>query len=159
MPTINLAQPIGTPPYGGTSDGNRLVLHFVLATNAAGVVQGGDSAIAAAIADKVRLGRLPAGMRLDDAIVDQSVAQTASVAGNLGFEYVDGVDSSVVPQDASFFFSALSGAAAARTRMTQAKGCPTLPKEAYLIWTQSGAASAKVSRADIQILGEDRGPL
>lgn len=158
MATINIANPVGTPPYGGTSAGNELVLHFILQTTAAGVLVGGDSAAAIGATDKVRLGRLPAGMRLDDALANITDAATATITGSLGWEYVDGVDVAATPQDASFFFSALA-TTVARTRMSQAKAFVTLPKEAYLIWTNAVLAHAEACKMEFLIKGEDRGPV
>lgn len=159
MATITLTKPQATPAFGGTPYGNLLRRHFALETNAAGALVGGDSSAAIGATDKVRLGILPAGTRLDDAIAIISDAFTATITGDLGFEYVDGVDDSVVPQDADYFFADLNAAAAARTRMTVANKPVTLPKDAFLIWTNQVAAHASVGRADFFIDGEDRGPL
>jgi len=159
MATITVTKPLAAPAYGGTPYGNMLRRQFVLETNAAGVLLGGDSNAAIGITDKVRLGILPAGTRLDDALAVISDAFTATITGDLGFEYVDGVDDATVPQDADYFFADLAAATAARTRMTVANKPVTLPKDAYLIWTNQVAAHASAGRADFFIDGEDRGPL
>lgn len=159
MATISITKPLATPAFGGTPYGNLLRRHFALETNAIGAVVGSDSAAAIGLADKVRLGVLPAGTRLDDAQAIISDAFTATITGDLGFEYVDGVDDAVIPQDADYFFAALAAATVARTRMTTANKPVTLPKDAFLIWTNKVAAHASVGRVDFFIDGEDRGPL
>lgn len=157
MATIIVKNP-GTPVFGGTPYGNVWHRHFVFETDAAGVLLGANSAAAVGATDKVILGLLPKGTLLIDALAIISDATTATVTGDLGFEYVDGVDDTVVPQDADYFFVDLAGTVG-RTRMTAANKPVTLPKDAYLIWTNQVAAHAAASRADFFIFGEDRGPL
>lgn len=159
MATVTIIKPLATPAFGGAPYGNHLRRHFVLETNAAGAALGSDSSAAIGATDKVRLGLLPAGTRLDDALAVVSDAFTATITGDLGFEYVDGVDDAAVPQDADYFFADLNAAATGRTRMTVANKPVTLPKDAFLIWTNQVAAHASVGRADFFIDGEDRGPV
>lgn len=142
----------GAPPYG-----NVTTLTYELQTNADGAVINSNSAAAIASGDVVVIGDLPRGMRLQDADVIVKVAMTASVTGSLGFRYKDGVDSTEVPQDAAYFMSAKSLAAAARLRADTAK-MVVLPKDAELILTTGGAANAKVSNTQILISGELTGP-
>ncbi|QRF60245.1 hypothetical protein [Variovorax paradoxus] len=154
-----ISRKFSSTQFGGTPYGNKTTHHFVLETNAAGAVVNSDSTAAIGATDKVRLGILPQGFRLDDAIAIISDAFTATITGDLGFEYVDGVDDAAVPQDADYFFADLNAAATGRTRMALANKPVTLPKDAYLIWTNQVAAHASVGRADFYVDGEDRGPL
>lgn len=142
----------GAPPYG-----NYSTLSFGLKTDTDGAAINANSTDAIASGDVVVIGDLPRGMRLQDADVIIKTAMTASVTGSLGFRYKDGVDSTVVPQDAAYFLSAQSLAAAARVRMNTAK-LVTLPKDAELILTTGGAANAKESDIEILISGELTGP-
>jgi len=169
MANILIKNP-GTPEFGGTPYGNNQVRHFVLETNAAGVAVGGNSTVAIGATDTVVLGVLRRGMRLDDALAIISDAFTATITGDLGFLYSDGVDDTqaaadregraLVPQDADYFFADLAAATAARTRANNTGVKPvTLPKDANLVWTNQVAAHASVGRADFLIYGEDRGPL
>lgn len=168
MANIIIKNP-GTPEFGGTPYGNSQVRHFVLETNSAGVAVGGNSTAVIGATDTVVLGVLRAGMRLDDALAIISDAFTATITGDLGFLYADGVDDTqvqadlesrpYVPQDADFFFVDLAAATAARTRMTAANKPVTLPKDANLVWTNQVAAHASAGRVDFLIYGEDRGSL
>ena len=75
-----------------------------------------------------------------------SDAFTAATTAKIGFAYVDGVDSTSVPQDDDYFFLAgLATNALVRTRSTNTGVAPiTLPKDAYVILTNAGAAHASV---------------
>jgi hypothetical protein len=158
MPTVSLTQ-FRVRQFGGMSPfGNVTTLPYQLKTSASGAAVGADSTAALAIADKVVIGTLPAGFRLDDSTVVVSTAMTAAVTGSLGFEYVDGVDSTVVPQDAAYFGTGLVLATAARLRNASSKAVVTLPKAAYLVLTLAGANNAKISQLDIAISGELTGP-
>ncbi|MEQ6437210.1 hypothetical protein V8Z74_19585 [Comamonas sp. w2-DMI] len=106
---------------GATPWGNFNALHFILKTGTAGGALEADSAAPIAAGDKLRLGIIPAGSTLVDSLAIVSKALTASVKGDLGFEYVDGVDSAKVPQDAAYFGAGLDLAAAARLRNATAK--------------------------------------
>lgn len=154
MPTIKVSQ-FRTRQYGaGSPFGNEAVLAFGLATNAAGAVVNSDTATGVALGDKIVIGSLPAGMRLDDAQVVVSVPMTALVTGSLGFEYEDGVDVPAVPQNAAYFGAGLALNAAGRLRDTTANAVVTLPKPASLILTTAGAANAKASALDVTVWGE-----
>ena len=154
MAKITVSQ-FRTRQYGaGSPFGNSAVLAFALATNAVGAVVNSNVATGVAIGDKVVIGSLPAGMRLDDSQVIVSTAMTALVTGSLGFEYEDGVDSAAVPQDAAYFGAGLALNAAGRLRNATSKAIVTLPKAAFLVLTTAGAANAKASLADITVWGE-----
>lgn len=134
---------------GSTPWGNLNALHFILKTGANGGALEADSNAPLAVGDKVRMGVIPAGSTLVDAMAVVSTGLTATVKGDLGFEYVDGVDAAKTPQDAAYFGAALDLAAAARLRNTSTKAPVTLPKDAYLVLTTSGAANAKAARVDV----------
>ena len=135
---------LGTTPWG-----NLNALHFILKTGANGGALEADSNAPLAVGDKVRMGVIPAGSTLVDAMAVVSTGLTATVKGDLGFEYVDGVDVAKTPQDSAYFGAALDLAAAARLRNTSTKAPVTLPKDAYLVLTTSGAANAKAARVDV----------
>ena len=153
MATIPKKKVLNQKQFGGTPYGNKATLEFNLATNAIGAFADSDVATAVQSGDKIRLGVLPAGFRLEDSEVIVSDAFSASVTANLGFEYVDGVDSTAVPQSATYFGSALALSSAARLRNATTNAPVTLPKDAYLILTTGGAANAVVGVADIFIEG------
>lgn len=71
------------------------------------------------------------------------------IDSDIGFEYVDGVDSTAVPQDASYFGAAVALDTAGVYRKTTTTAPVTLPKDAWLIITTAGAANAKAARADV----------
>lgn len=142
---------------GATPWGNAHGLHYTLQTNAAGGAIGADSAAALAQGDKVRLGRIPAGSTLLDSVVTVSTGLTAAVTGDLGFEYVDGVDSTAVPQDADYFAAAAALNAAAVLRKATATAPVTLPKDAWLTLTTGGAANAKAGRVDVVLMVASEG--
>lgn len=144
----------GSRQFGGAPYGNLSALAFRLVTNASGAAIESNSTAAIASGDKINLGELPGGMRLDDVIATISTAMTASVTGKLGFEYSDGVDSTEVPQDDDYFFAPTTLAAAAILRKSNTTAPVTLPKAANLILTTGGAANAKASQVDIVVVGE-----
>ena len=153
MATITKKKVLNQKQFGGVPYGNKTSLEFSLVTNAIGAFADSDVATAVQSGDKIRLGVLPAGFRLEDSEVIVSDAFTAAVTANLGFEYVDGVDSTAVPQSATYFGSALALSSAARLRNATTNAPVTLPKDAYLILTTGGAANAVVGVADIFIEG------
>ena len=157
MPTItqkfNPRLNVGATPWG-----NAHGLKYTLETNASGAAINSDSTAAIAIGDKVRIGVIPAGTSLLDSLAILSVAITASVTGKIGFEYVDGVDSTAVPQDDDYFLAAgQSLATAARLRNATTNAVVTLPKDAWLILTTAGAANAKASKLDFILFGASEG--
>lgn len=138
---------------GGAPYGNMSALHFSMKTNASGVLVDSDGAAAVAIGDKIRVGVLPAGMLLLDYILTISDAFTTDSTFKVGFEYVDGEDSTSVPQDDDFFCAATTAATAAVLKKTNTVAPVTLPKDAWLLVTNAGAAQAAVGVADIVVLG------
>ena len=150
---------IGDKQFGGFAPyGNVTTIRATLQTNATGAALNSDSAAAIAIGDVVVLEKLPEGFLLEDAQVIVSTPMTASATGSLGFIYADGVDSTDVPQDAAYFGTGLNAATAGRIRTAGTKAPVRLAKEAYLVWTQAGAANAKASRIDVIVHGERMGP-
>lgn len=150
---------IGDKQFGGfTPYGNVTTIRATLQTNATGAALNSDSAAAIAIGDVVVLEKLPEGLLLEDAQVIVSTTMTASATGSLGFIYADGVDSTDVPQDAAYFGTGLNAATAGRIRTSSTKAPVRLAKDAYLVWTQAGAANAKASRIDVIVHGERMGP-
>lgn len=154
MATATKKQVLTQQQFGGVPYGNKTGLIYRLATNASGVWTDSDQTTAVASGDKLRLGVLPAGLLLVDCLAIISDLFTASVTGALGFEYVDGVDSTAVPQDADYFFAALAFSATGRTRANNLAVAPVrLPKDAYLILTTGGANIAAAGVADFVIEG------
>lgn len=152
MATITQSQSahnnLGITPYG-----NLTALHFVLETNATGAAINSNSTAAIALGDVVRLGVLPAGFKLIDSQVVVQTGMTASVTGNLGFAYTDGVDVTATPQDVDYFGAALVLSSAARLRNATTNAAVVLPKDAYLTLTTAGAANAKASRVEVTVYG------
>ena len=153
MATITKKKILNQSQFGGTPYGNKAVLKYNLTTNAVGAFVDSDVATGIALGDVVRLGVLPAGMNIYDSQVIVSDAFTALVTANLGFAYVDGVDSAAVPQSATYFGSALVLNAVGRLRNATTNAPITLPKDAYLIATTAGAANAVVGVADVFVEG------
>lgn len=153
MATITKKKILNQAQFGGVPYGNKTVLNFNLTTNAVGAFVDSDVATGIALGDVVRLGVIPAGTRIYDSQVIVSDAFTALVTANLGFQYVDGVDSAAVPQSATYFGSALVLNAVGRLRNVTTNAPITLPKDAYLIATTAGAANAVVGVADVMIEG------
>ena len=76
--------------FGGfTPYGNVTSLVYSLLTNATGAVIDSDSTAAIAVGDVIDLGELPEGMNLQDAQIIVSTGMTATIKGNLGFQYSD----------------------------------------------------------------------
>lgn len=158
MPTITKNRYQDSQNFGQTPYGNLTVLEYGLTTNAAGAVVGSDSVAAVASGDVIRLGILPAGFRLHDSLTIVNDAFTASVTGTLGFAYVDGVDSTVVPQDADYFNAAAAINTAGRYPASNTAVVPvTLPKDAWLTLTTGGATHNTAANAVVLVTGEHVG--
>lgn len=141
-------------PYG-----NGWSQTYTFETNSSGVFVDSDKTTAVAQNDVVRIGVLPAGLELHDALEIVSDAFTAATTADIGFAYVDGVDDSTVPQDADYFDAALDTAAQGRTRAANLAVTPVrLPKDAYLILTIGGASHASAGRLDVIVNGVWYGP-
>jgi hypothetical protein len=134
--------------------GNLTRLPYRLRTTAIGALFGGDSSSAISSGDVVRVGILPSGMRVDDIQTIVSDAFPASCVCSVGFSYVDGVDSTKAPQSANYFGSGLTLSAVGRIRSSSGNAPITLPKDAWLEVTISGASVNQVGVADFLIDGE-----
>jgi hypothetical protein len=155
--TTKNAHNLPSPGFGGVPYGNRSSLFYQMKTNASGVIANSNVTDAVGNGDVVVLGVLPAGMKLCDMVATISDAFTASSTGKIGFKYVDGVDVTAVPQDDDFFCAATSLASLAVIRKTATTAPLTLPKDAYLILTNAGAAQAAAGQIDIEIIGQING--
>ena len=153
MATINKKNPDNGVQLGNTPWGNLSALRYSLKTNAAGAVINSDSAAALAVNDVVNVGHLPAGFRFVDSQVLVKTGMTATVTGDLGFAYKDGVDVTATPQDADYFGAGLNMATAARLRNATTNGSVVLPKDAHLTLTVKTLANAKASEIEVVIYG------
>ena len=144
--------------HGGVPYGNVTGLHFTFETNASGVYADSTSTAAVAIDDVVRIGVIPAGFQIWEYWANISDAFTASSTFKIGFAYVDGVDSTAVPEDADYFCAATTADSQAVLKKTNVAVRPlTLPKDAYLIITNAGADQASAGQLDILLLGVAKG--
>lgn len=136
--------------FGGAPYGNATKLPYAFETNSSGVFVDSDKTTAVASGDVVRIGIIPAGATLYDALLIISDAFTASATADVGFAYVDGVDDTDVPQDADYFDAALALDGQGRTNGANLAVRPvTLPKDAYLTLTIGGANLAAVGKLDV----------
>ena len=144
--------------YSGPS-GNKFAKVFRFNTSASGVCPDSDLSTAVQVNDVVRIGILQAGLELHGALAIVSDAFAASTTADIGFQYVDGVDSTAVPQDADYFFAALATSSASRTFANNTGVAPVvLPKDAYLIVTRKGAADSALGIMDVIVDGILNGP-
>ena len=160
MPATITKNQFGERQFGASLPvyGNLTALRYTLETNSTGAVDNSNSSSAIAQGDTVRIGVIPAGFTIHDLLVTITTALTASVTAKIGFAYVDGEDSTDVPQDDDFFVAAgQSLASAAIVRKTATTAPVTLPKDAWLILTTGGAANAKASLVNFVVIGEQGG--
>lgn len=153
MATITKKNPDNGVQLGNTPWGNLSALRYVVKTNSSGAVINSDSAVAVAANDVIRLGHLPAGFRFVDSHVVVVTGMTATVTGDLGFAYKDGVDDTAVPQDADYFGAGVALATAARVRNATSNASVVLPKDAHLTLTVKTANNAKASEIEVVIYG------
>lgn len=152
--TVTKKQLAQEAQFGGVPYGNYTGLHFTFEVNASGVYVNSDLTTAVQNGDTVRIGKLPAGMRLDDCLIAISDAFTANATGDFGFAYCDGVDVTAVPQDADYFDAALALDGTTRTRGLNLAVRPvTLPKDAYLTVTIGGANLGAAGVLDMVVYG------
>jgi hypothetical protein len=141
--------------HGGAPYGNVWRQRYKMVTNASGVIVDSDQATAILINDVVRLGIIPAGTELQNAELIISDAFAASTTCKIGFQYVDGVDSTAVPQNDAFFFAAGTVLSSLARLVNSATVAPVvLPKDAYLILTNAGANHSAVGILDVIVTGE-----
>lgn len=149
MSTINIKGIKNSQQAG--PDGNKHVIRGSFSVGATGVAANSDLATAVQISDVVRLAFLPAGTELHDAQVIVSDAFAASTTADLGFLYADGVDSTAVPQNATYFFAAQATSSTARARTAGVNAPVRLPKDAYLVLTRKGAADSAAGVLDVLV--------
>jgi hypothetical protein len=150
MATVTKKNAKNLQKFGGAPYGNATKQPYSFETNASGVYVDSDKTTAIATADVVRLGIIPGGTTLYDALFIITDAFTANSTADIGFAYVDEVDDTNVPQDADYFDAALALDATGRTRAANLAVRPvTLPKDAYLTLTIGGANLAAVGVLDI----------
>lgn len=158
MATVTLKS-VGDKQFGGaTPYGNVTTIRATLTTNSSGGATNASSSAALAQNDVVNLAVLPQGFVLEDAQLIVSTTLTASVTGSLGFAYVDGVDSTEVPQDDDYFGATLNLNTAGRVRTSATNAPVKLAKDAYLTLKITGANNAKAGRVDVIVHGERLGP-
>jgi hypothetical protein len=153
MATIKVKSVGNGVHLGNTPWGNFTALRYVVKTNASGAVINSDSAAAIAQNDVVDLGHLPAGFRFVDSQVNVIDGMAATVTGDLGFAYKDGVDDANVAQDADYFGAGLNLNTAARLRNATTNRSVVLPKDASLQLTVKTAGNNQVSEIEIVIFG------
>lgn len=153
MATITKKSTNNNVQLGNTPWGNLTALRYLVKTNAGGAVINSDSAAALAVNDVVRIDHLPAGFRFVDSEVIVVNGMTATVTGDLGFAYKDGVDDTAVPQDADYFGAGLNLATAARLRNATANPTLVLPKDAHLTLTVKTAGNTEASEIEVVIFG------
>lgn len=160
MPATITKNQLGERQFGASLPvyGNLTALRYTLATNSSGAVIDSNSTSAIAQGDTVRIGIIPAGFTLYDLLATITTALSASVTCKIGFAYVDGEDSTAVPQDDDYFVPATQSlATAAIVRKTATTAPLTLPKDAWLTLTTDGAANAKASLVNFMVIGEQGG--
>lgn len=159
MATITKKNAKNLLQIGGVPFGNLTGLHYTFETNSSGYYVDSDvPATAVAIGDKIRIGVIPAGFQIWEYWANISDAFTASSTFKIGFEYVDGTDSTAVPQDDDYFCAATTAASTAVLKKTNDAVRPlTLPKDAFLIITNAGAAQAAAGQLDILVIGVAKG--
>jgi len=141
-------------PLGGVPFGNMTILPFEL-TVAAGVLANSDKATAVAATDVIYVGTIPKGFKFYD-ITAKAIAAVGAATSTIdvGFEYVDGVDVTALPEDADAFFDAQATSAAFFARGSLAKVPPiALTKDAYLTITVNTAAWEGTATLYITLIG------
>ena len=119
--------------FGGFSPfGNVTALSYAYATNATGVVIGSNATAPVAIGDIIYVGTAPQGF------VFHNIYGTIA---KVGFEYVDGADSTELPQNVDIKTALLV----------------PLPKDAH-IYVTAGAAASSAAKYRFALVGELKGP-
>lgn len=141
-------------PLGGVPFGNLTILPFEIEV-AAGVIAKSDKATAVAATDVVYAGKIPKGFKFYDCTAKAIAAIGAATSTiDVGFEYVDGVDVSALPEDADAFFDAQATSAAFFARGSLAKVPPiAFTKEAYLIITVNTANWSGTGTLYVNLIG------
>jgi len=147
---------------GITPWGNVSYVRCNLTLNSAGKwLDSDDADDAVAANDVLQLGPiLPAGMELQDLHGIISNAMKASTTIQVGFKYVDGVDSTVVPQDDDYFITDAANQSSASVgvfRKSAGTAPVILPKDAYLTVKILDVTQDEASVTDFFVLGEMKG--
>lgn len=151
MATTFTRTKLASTPQWNNNDGNQTVLRFNVTTNSSGVWIDGDTATAPAATDELLIGILPAGMRLDDALMIVSNDFTAATAAKVGIRAVDGV---TTQDDADYFTASLVLNAIDRYRADNKAVAPiTLARDMYLVMDWDTATNAVAGVLDILIYG------
>lgn len=149
-----------TGPFGGAPYGNKTTFRFNLTLNSSGVLVASDDATAVVIDDIIRFGVLPKGFQIHDAKIIISTAAGQVATADIGFAYVDGVDSADVPQDADYFTATLALNAPIRKAMDNLAVTPIrLEKDAYVVMLVEAFNITSAMVVDIIIDGIAEGKL
>lgn len=161
MATMKLKNANKLPDNGYTAGpyGTLNALHYVFETNSSGVVVGADDSTALQATEDVVLGVIPKGTKMIDVMCAVSDTFSDTSTFDLGFEYVDGEDSTDVAEDPDYFVDAGDyHDAVGVLRKTTGTAPAVLPKDAYLVLLNNTAAQAETGYMDIFIICELMGP-
>ena len=148
----------GNSRYGNRPFGNDAVYRFVVETGATGILlRSREATVPLAINDELKIGRLQAGMVPDTMKAIVSNHFGAGVTASFGFAYADGVDSTQLPQSATYFGTGIVLSAVGDIPVPIKAKLAALPKDAWLTMTITGAAVAKAGYMDVVIRGEQTG--
>ena len=148
----------GNSRFGNKPFGNDAVYRFAVETGSTGILLRSREATAALAVNDVIWGqRLQAGMVPDTLKAIVSNHFGAGVTASFGFAYADGVDSTDLPQSATYFGTGIVLSAAAEVPIPIKAKLVALPKDAWLTMTITGAAVAEAGYADVVIRGEQTG--
>ena len=148
----------GNSRFGNKPFGNDAVYRFAVETGSTGILLRSREATAALAVNDVIWGqRLQAGMVPDTLKAIVSNHFGAGVTASFGFAYADGVDSTDLPQSATYFGTGIVLSAAAEVPIPIKAKLAALPKDAWLTMTITGAAVAEACYADVVIRGEQTG--
>jgi len=148
----------GNSRFGSKPFGNDSVYRFAVETGSTGILlRSREATVALAINDVIFAGRLQAGMVLDTMKAIVSNHFGAGVTASFGFAYADGVDSTDLPQSATYFGSGILLSAVGEIPVPIKAKLAPLPKDAYLTITITGAAVAEAGYMDVVVRGEQTG--
>ena len=148
----------GNSRYGNRPFGNDAVYRFVVETGATGILlRSREATVPLAINDELKIGRLQAGMVPDTMKAIVSNHFGAGVTASFGLAYADGVDSTQLPQSATYFGSGILLSAVGEIPVPIKAKLAALPKDAWLTMTITGAAVAEAGYMDVVIRGEQTG--
>ena len=140
------------PVFANTPYGNETRLTYNLTTNASGVWVDSDQATAIIVGDVLRLGIIPAGLEIHDCLLTVSDKFSEHVTCTIGFDYVDGVDTTPA-EHAAYFGTYDLHDQTDIFRKTGIRAPAKLPKDAYLTLTVATNNCAAVGVLDVSVLG------